>query len=202
MSRPFGQITPILPSWRNNNSGSARNRAAEIRMAPPAGSGRSSPTWTKSSRVISPPLTSGIDTLLERLDAKPLHRIDEELVGARAQREIGLDDVFHHVGNFLEFHRGPDQRAQFGVLVGASADRDLVELLAILFDAENADMADMMMAAGVDAAGDVDMESADQICGVMIGKALRQLLCNRDRAGIGERAIVQTGAGDDVGDEI
>src|SRR5215470_9973196 len=127
MSRPFGQITPILPSWRNNNSGSARNRAAEIRMAPPSGSGRSSPTWTKSSRVISPPLTSGIDTLLERLDAEPLHRIDEEL-------------------------------------------------LAILFDAENADMADMMMAAGVDAAGDVDMESADQICGVMIGKAPRQLL--------------------------
>src|SRR6516225_7903685 len=201
-SRPFGQITPILPSWRNSNSGSARNRAAEIRRSPSSGSGTSSPTWTKSSRVISPRSTSGIDALPERLDAEPLHRIDEKLVGARAQREIGLDDVFHHIGDFLELHRGPDQRAELGILVGASADRDLVELLAILFDAENADMADVMMTAGVDAAGDVDMEAADQIGGIVIGKAPRQLLCNRDRARIGERAIVQAGAGDDVGDEI
>ena len=45
-------------------------------------------------------LTSGIDPLLEWFDAQPLHRIDEQFLGTVAQREIGFDDVFDHVGNF------------------------------------------------------------------------------------------------------
>jgi hypothetical protein len=44
------------------------------------------------------------------------------------------------------------------MLVGAAAERDLVELLAILLDAQDADVADVMMAARVDAARDVDVQ--------------------------------------------
>jgi hypothetical protein len=40
-------------------------------------------------------------------------------------------------------------------------------------------MADMVMAAGIDAAGNVDVQPPDQIGGVVIGKAPRQFL--RDR---------------------
>ena len=58
-------------------------------------------------------------------------------------------------------HRRTDQRAERGVLVGAAAERDLIELLAVLLDAENADVADVMMAAGIDAAGNVDVQPAE-----------------------------------------
>ena len=88
------------------------------------------------------------------------------------------------------------------LLVGAAADGDLVEFLAVLLDAQNADMADMVMAAGIDAAGDVDVQPADQVGGVVVGETPGQLLRDRDRTGIGQRAIIQPGAGDDVGDEV
>ena len=58
-------------------------------------------------------------------------------------------------------HGRTDQRAELRILVGAAAERDLIELLAVLLDAENADMADMMMAAGIDAAGNVDVQPAE-----------------------------------------
>ena len=43
------------------------------------------------------------------------------------------------------------------------AERDLVELGTLLLHAENADMADMVMAASVDAAGNLDLQLADVI---------------------------------------
>ena len=94
-----------------------------------------------------------------------------------------------------------DDVADAGVLVGAAAEGDLVEFLALLVDAENADMADMVMAAGIDAAGDLDLELADLALALGIGKAAAEPLGDRDRAGIGEAAIVQAGAGDDVADQ-
>src|ERR1700753_3448579 len=101
-----------------------------------------------------PFLTSGIDALPERFDAEALDGVDEQFVRARAQREIGLDNILNDVGNFAVTHSRPDQRADSGMLVGTAADRDLIEFLAVLLDTENADVADMMMAAGIDTAGD------------------------------------------------
>src|SRR4030088_1129045 len=126
-------------------------------MAPSLGISASSATGTNTSVVILPCLTSGIDPLPERFDAEPLHRVDEEFFRTVAQRQIGFDNVLDHVGDFGIGHRGPDQRAHLRVFVGTAADRDLVKFLAVLFDAENADVADMMMAAGIDAAGDIDV---------------------------------------------
>ena len=96
---------------------------------------------------------------------------------------------------------GPTMSPMRGVLVGAAAERDLVEFLAVLVDAENADMADMVMAAGIDAAGDLDLQLADIEQAGQVGEVLADLLRDRDRAGIGERAIVEAGAGDDVADQ-
>ena len=115
---------------------------------------------------------------------------------------ISFDNVLDHVGDFRIGHRGADQRAHLGLLVSATADGDLVKFLAVLLDAKNTDMADMVMAAGIDAAGDIDVQPADQIGGVVVGEAPRQLLRDRDRARIGQRAVIQPRAGDDVGDEI
>src|SRR5665213_3960400 len=144
MSRLFGQLTPVLPARDASASGFSRNRAAETRMAPSPGSSASSATWISGSVTIFPPLTSGIDALPEGLDAKPLDRVDEEFVGPRAQRQIGFDDILDHVGDVAIGHRGADQGSDLGVLVGAAADRDLVKFLAVLLDAENADMADVL----------------------------------------------------------
>src|SRR5215469_11668083 len=98
-SRLFGQITPTLPDRANKASGFSRKRAAETRTAPSAGSSAPSATCVNASSVIFPPLTSGIDALPEWFDAKSLHRFDEQLIGPRAQREIGLNNVFNHIGN-------------------------------------------------------------------------------------------------------
>ena len=60
----------------------------------------------------------------------------------------------------------------------------------------------MMVAAGIDAAADLQLQLAQLLLPVGIGKALRDLLRDGNRARIGKAAIIQTGAGDDVADEI
>src|SRR5262249_56259481 len=80
--------------------------------------------------------------------------------------------------------------------------RNLVRFLAVLHDAEDADVPDVMMTAGVDAAGDVDVEPSEIAGQIEILEAARDLLGYRDRARVGQAAVVETGAGDDVGDEI
>src|SRR5262245_56876683 len=153
------------------------------------------------SSTIRPDLTSGIDTFLEWFDAETFHGVDEQFFGGIAQFHVGGDHVLDDVGDFAIAHRRPEQGAEPGVLVGAAPERDLVEFLAVLLDAEDADVADMVVAAGVDAAGDVDVEAPDGARELVVAEALRQLLRDWDRAGIGEAAIVEAGAGDDVGDE-
>src|SRR3954454_20722135 len=202
MSRLFGQITPTLPARLSSVSTSPMKRSAGTRTSPLSGSGVSTASLTKLSSAIFPPLTSGIDALLEGFDAEALHRVHEQLFGPLAQRQISFHDVLDDVGDLVEFDAGADQIAECGTLVGAPADGDLVDLLAVLLDAENADVTDMVMAAGVDTAGDIDVQPADQIGQLMIGEAPRQLLRDRDRARIGQRAIVETRAGDDVSDQI
>src|SRR3954468_21824020 len=202
MSRLFGQITPTLPFRLSNVSASPTKRSAGTKMSPPSGSGVSTASLTKLSSAIFPPLTSGINALLEGFDAEALYGVHEQLFGPLAQRQIGFHDVLDDVGDLVELDTGADQIAECGTLVGAPADGDLVDLLAVLLDAENADMTDMVMAAGVDAAGDVDVQPADQISQLVIGEAPGQFLRDRDRARIGQRAIVETRAGDDVGDQI
>src|SRR5260370_35851511 len=103
-------------------SASSRNRAAEIRMAPSPGISASSPKWPNLSFVTFPCLTSGIDSLPEMFDAKPLHGIDEKLVGTRAQREIGFDNILDHVCDFPIGHPRADQRSDLGLFIGTAAD--------------------------------------------------------------------------------
>src|SRR4051812_17809123 len=95
-----------------------------------SGSGASSRTCTNLSSTIRLPLTSRIDALLERFDADPLHGVEKNLIRPLAQFEVGGDDVFHHVRDLGVWHRRPKQRAKLRVLVGAAAERDLVEFLA------------------------------------------------------------------------
>src|SRR5580692_3791402 len=137
-----------------------------------------------------PALTSRIDALLEWLDPDPLHGLEKNLVGARAQLQIGRNDILDHISNLGIRNRRPDQGAETGLLVGAAADRHLEELLAVLLDAEQADVAHVMVAAGIDAAGNVDVQSSEIVGEIEITEAPGQLLGDRNRAGIGQAAIV------------
>src|SRR3546814_8088187 len=58
-----------------------------------------------------------------------------------------------------------------------------------------------MMAAGVDAAGDLDLEVADLVLAFQVAEALGEALGDGDGSRVGEVAVVETGAGDDVGEK-
>src|SRR6185437_15966248 len=125
-----------------------------------------------------------IERLLERRVAHPSIDLDEGLVGGLPPLDVGVhqpfDGVRYVVGNKAGAHRIAQRRA----LRGVAADGDLVELGALLLDAENADMADIVVAAGIDAARNLDLELADLALPLGRGKPVRDRL----RDGI-ERAL-------------
>src|SRR5919206_5091480 len=98
MSRLFGQITPTLPARLSKPCASPRKRSAGPRISPLSGSGVSTASLAKPSSTIFPPLTSGIDALLEGFDAEASHRVHEQLFGPFAQRQISFHDVLDNVG--------------------------------------------------------------------------------------------------------
>src|SRR5690606_9357893 len=82
----------------------------------------------------------------------------------------------------------------------AAAEKQLVVLQPLLVDAEDADMAGMVMPAGVDAPRNLELQFAD--LALPSGKALGNPLRDRDRTGVGKGAIVKAGTGDDVTDLV
>ena len=97
--------------------------------------------------------------------------------------------------------RGFDVGQRLGRAVLASADRDLIPLLAGLIHAQDADVADVVMAAGVDAARDVQVQLADLEQIVQVVELALDGFGHRDGDGIGQRAEVPAGTGDDVGEQ-
>src|SRR6516162_621468 len=147
-------MTPVGACRRTRSRASAKNRTAGKTTATPSGTGASSTTRTKRSSMTRPALTSRIDALLEWIDADTRDGVDENLVRPLAQLEIG-------VGDLAVRDRRTQDLAELGPLVGAAADRHLVVFLAVLLDAEDADMPDVMVTAGIDAAGDVDVQPSE-----------------------------------------
>src|SRR5690348_12573981 len=129
---------------------SSCQRARPMMIGPSGGSGSSSATWMKASVAGWPSLMSGIELFLEGCLAEAAISIDEPLAFL-AVFEIGVDDLLDRIHHLVGRESGPDDLTDAGVLVGAAAERDLIELLALLVDAENADMAHMMVATGIDA---------------------------------------------------
>src|SRR6185295_9628337 len=114
-----------------------------------------------------PLISLAIDLFLEGLHPDTLHDVDEPLHLAVAVFEVTLDQLLDHVRHIGAGERRAEDLAKGGIgaavmgLPLIAADLDLVPLLAVLIDAEDADVADVMMAAGVHAAGDVEVELAD-----------------------------------------
>src|SRR5262245_31673717 len=75
----------------------------------------------------------------------------EETLTLVAPLQIGVDHAFDGTDHPVAREGGADDLAQARILGAAAAEGDLVELLAFLVDAEDADMADMVVTASIDA---------------------------------------------------
>ncbi len=101
-----------------------------------------------------------IYALLERVDTDTAEGVDEGFFLGPAFH-VDLDDLVDHVGHLLLGEGRAEDLPEAGVARRAAAEGDLVELRAFLVDPEDADVADMVMAAGVHATGDVQVDVAD-----------------------------------------
>src|SRR5262245_47145045 len=131
-------IGPALPAAAS----AAPSAFGSSSVAASAGSATSVPV-ARSSRAI--------ESLLERLRADAPPGVEESLSVA-ALREIRLDDGVYRLRHRFGAEAGADDRADGRVVLRVAAERNLIELGAFLIDAENADIAGVVMAAGIDAA--------------------------------------------------
>src|SRR6185437_8063974 len=161
--------------------------------------GSSSARWCHSSTLRVPSSARSIKRLFERGLADAAIGLGK-MLAVLTQLQIDIDQLVDRGGNVVAFHGRTDDRADRGFPAGIAAERDLIDLLAVLIDPEDADMAEMVMAAGVDATGYLDVEGADRVFlrRHIFGDPLR----HRDRAGGGEAAIIEPRAADDAGDLV
>src|SRR4051812_40830833 len=98
-----------------------------------------------------------------------MHHVDEALGCAVAPFEIAGDELPDHVGHIVARERRSDDPAERRTRRGfarpglslVSADLDLIPLLSVFIHAEDADVAYVVVAAGVHASRDVEVELAD-----------------------------------------
>src|SRR5262249_37333049 len=132
---------------------------------------------------------------------KPLNGLDEVLIRPLTQFEICGNDLFHYVGDLPVRYRRSQQGAELRPFVSPASKRDLVELLAVLLAAQNADMPDVMMGGGSDSSRNIDMQPTEIAGEIEIAKTTTQFLRNRYGAGIGEAAVIKPRASNYVGDQ-
>src|SRR5689334_1133681 len=151
----FGKCTSTRATRARRSATAAGSSVGSSRTTSPSGGDCGSLTTRRCL------INAAIDVFLEGRDADAVHHLDEALGVAVAVREIALDQLLDDVRHFGARERRADDFAERGLrragtyLALVTADLDLVPLLAVLVDAEDADMADMVMAAGVHAARDV-----------------------------------------------
>src|SRR4051812_42849813 len=112
-----------------------------------------------------------IHVLLERGDADAADRM-QELLAVLSPGEIDIENATDGARDFAFRHRRPDDVAERDLAGGRAAERDLVPLLAVLIDAEDADVTDMMVAARIHAARHLDLDVAEVVKEVEVVEAL------------------------------
>src|SRR6267378_7657236 len=206
--------TPSVPvSVRERSSSRRASHSASGTMTSlRVGTSGNSPFGPRSSRcqlsatMRRSLISVGIYGLLEGFDADAVHHVDEALGLAVAAHEVALDQLFDHVRDLGARERRADDLTEGCAAAGpdftlVAADLDLVPLLAVLVDAENTDMADMVVPAGIHAAGDVEIDLADIVQIVEVVEALLNGLGHGDRFSVREGAEVPARAADDVGEQ-
>src|SRR5579871_4991602 len=192
-----------VPRWACQRLSGTRRAAS----GSGSGSGPGPPSAPASSlcqlfSTIRPFLMSvAIDCLLESFRAEAAHGVDETLRFAVANVQVPADEPLDDIGNLGRGERAAEHFAERRVLALRAADLDLIPLLTVLVDAEDAYVADVVVAAGVHATRNIEVELADveQIVEVLETGADR--LRDRNRLGVGQRTEVAPRAADDVGEQ-
>src|SRR4051812_27159125 len=201
----FGKCTSTRATCARRSATAAGSSVGSRRTTSPSGDGELSVTTRRCL------INAAIDVFLEGCDADAVHHLDEALGLAVAVREIALDQPLDDTGHLRARDGWADDFAERRLrtarpdLALVAADLDLVPLLAVLIDAEDADVADMVVAAGVHATRDVEVELADVVqvvkrVALFFHHALDRFR-HGNRLGVGERAEVAAGAADDVGEK-
>src|SRR5690554_2506745 len=115
----------------------------------------------------------GIHSLLERLYANTFVGIDKQLTFV-AQLDIQVGDLLNHVNHFVSIERRADLVANAGHFIAAAAKGDLIKLLAFFIHTKNTDVANMVMATGVHAARDIQIQLAQIVQIIHVIKAALQ----------------------------
>src|SRR5580704_16501633 len=124
--------------------------------------GSSSPRCRQSSTLRLPSSTRSIKRLFERGLADAAIGFGEALA-VLAQAQIGFDQPVDRSGHFFAFDGRSSDGADRRIVSGVAAERDLIDLFTVLIDTKDADMAEVMVAAGIDAAGNLDVERPDRV---------------------------------------
>src|SRR5690554_8053160 len=114
---------------------------------------------------------SGIDPLLEGFEADTAIGVEEGLAVA-ALTDVDLKQGIDHFRDLLAAEGGAEDLTQRRFVALGATQRDLVPLLALLVDAEDADLAHVVVAAGVHAAGDIELQRAEVVEEVEVVEAL------------------------------
>src|SRR6056297_1851406 len=142
-----------------------------------------------------------IKCCLERGHAKTTVRLQECLCGAVAVVQIGRDQPLDGRDDLIRGKARTGALTQFSGLRMVAAKRDLVVFHTRPVQPQNADMADMVMAARIDAARYLDLQLADFMLQLEFVKAGGDLLRDGNGPRGGKRAVIHAGAGDDIRDE-
>src|SRR6185369_1555151 len=102
-----------------------------------------------------------IERLLERCLAQTAIRGDKRFVGTSALAEVEIDELLDGVGDLLGDKPMTENVADGRVLRPVAPHRNLVQLGALLLDAQHANVAHMVVAARIDAARNLDLQIAD-----------------------------------------
>src|SRR5215470_7767849 len=141
--------------------------AAESAAASSVGSSTTAGSPPLSSRRPLARSTSAIEGLLEGRRADPAPS-GQEVFAVAAVGEVGGNDGVDGIRHGFSPEAGADDGTDRSIILGATAKRNLIELGALLIDAEDADIARVMMAAGIDAARHIEAQRPDLLLALQI----------------------------------
>src|SRR5450830_612627 len=143
---------------------------------------------------------AGVDVFLEWGNPQALRRFGKALA-LETLAHIHLQQAVYDFRHLQGGKRGADDLADGGGIALGAADRDLVELAAVLVHAQHTDGTDVVVAAGIDAAGNIQFDVADVVLEIEVVEALRDGGGNRQGLRIGQRAEIAARGADDLGQE-
>src|SRR6185437_15001128 len=127
--------------------------------------------------------------------------LDEGLLLIAAKFEIRMDQPLHALRDLIPRQRPAHALADRSVIARTAAQSDLIPLLAVLIDAENADVTDAVVSTAIHASADRDADRTNLVLCLERIEPPVDVLRHPDRARIRQAAEIQSRAAHDVGDQ-